>query len=553
MCRANAYKILRAFLLFSAGIGMYVLLMSGCANRGIIHGGPRDTVPPVLIVERSTPNRQVHFRPQEIILYFDEWIQLHNPTKEIFITPPLQGRYEVKARGKRVVMRFSEETQWRDRTTYLIHFGRAIRDLHEGNPADSILYVFSTGAHIDSLQLYGRLVDVETNAPVEGATVLLYAVRKDSSAVRDLPDYMAFSDRKGRFHFQYLREDSFILLAVVDKNRNYKVDFEVERHGFYPHPVKSLKPPDSLEIVLFPPLQNPRVLRIMKSSSALKVELSTAPERVFLQLEPPTLPFRYAVLEDTLYIVWHPDTGQQLKRVYLRFLDQPRDTIDLSEVRRTFQWPGEVRLVGREVLLTEKEKGWRFDFNQSVSWDTARIVLLEDGRAISTDQWTLVEDSTRWSWKIYYPWQHTQHYRCIVHPGGWRAHSGRSNPDTVEFSLPTVDVRELGSYIIRMHFNKGGGALTRTGIMRLMRDGRVWRELCYTTSDSVRQVEWKYLSPGTYHFIHIEDSDADCLWDTGDWQRRAQPERIVRHALPPLRANWETVVDIYVAEQRAEE
>ena len=553
MLKVNAYKIVLASVWLIIGLGMYALLMSGCANRGVIHGGPRDTVPPVLIVERSTPNRQVHFRPQEIILYFDEWIQLHNPTKEIFITPPLEGRYDVKAHGKRVVMRFSEETQWQDRTTYLIHFGRAIRDLHEGNPADSILYVFSTGAHIDSLQLYGRIVDVETNAPVEGSTVLLYAVRKDSPAVRDLPDYMAFSDRNGRFHFQYLRDDSFHLLAVVDNNRNYRVDFEIERHGFYPHPVASSKPPDSLEVVLFPPPQSPRVLRTMKTNTALKVELSTPPERVSIQLAPPTFSFRYAVIQDTLYIIWHADAGQELERVYLRFADQQWDTIELGEVRRTFQWPREVRLIGSETILTEAEKGWLLAFNQPVSWDTARIDLLEDGRAISSDKWTLEQDSASWRWKIHCPWQHTRRYQCIVSPGAWQGPSGRANPDTVEVILPTVDARELGSYIIRMHFNKDRDTSARAGIVRLIRDEDIAREMCYSTRDSVWQVEWKYLSPGNYHFIHIEDIDADCLWDTGDWQRRVQPERIERHSLPPLRANWETVIDIYIAERRDKE
>lgn len=35
-------------------------------------------------------------------------------------------------------------------TTYAINFGKAIADVHEGNVNDTIRYVFSTGATIDS-------------------------------------------------------------------------------------------------------------------------------------------------------------------------------------------------------------------------------------------------------------------------------------------------------------------------------------------------------------------------------------------------------------------
>jgi|GEM_PF-1338326 len=550
MVKANAYKLCLASVLLGAAMALVELLMSGCANRGVIQGGPRDTLPPVLIVERSTPNRQVHFRPREIILHFDEWIQLHNPTKEIFITPPLQGRYEIKAHGKRVMMRFSPETQWQERTTYLIHFGRAIRDLHEGNPADSILYVFSTGAVIDSLQLSGRIVDVESHIPVEGATVLLYAVRKDSPVVRDLPDYMSFSNHNGEFLFPHLRADSFLVLAVMDKNRNYKVDFEVERHGFYPRAIKSTNPPDSLEIVLFSPRVKPRVLRAMKNAHALKLELSSVPESVVIQLEPSHIPFRHTVVVDTLYIVWGPDTGGRIERVYLRFSDQQSDTIDVGELRRTFRWPEQLRLVGREGLLTETEKGWRLEFNQPVLWDTTLVDLMSDGQKIEPQQWTLIPDTTGWIWKVHYPWQHTQSYECVVYPGGWRALSGQSPTDTIVFSLPTVDERELGSYTIRLHLGANADERSSSGIVRLLRDNHVWRERCYSTEDTLWQVEWKFLPPGTYHFIHIRDLDADCQWDTGDWLRLKQPEGITRHPLPPLRANWVTVIDIYEGEDK---
>ena len=47
-------------------------------------------------------------------------------------------------------------------STYYIQFGNAIRDVNEGNVAKDFSYVFSTGDHIDSMTLSGRVLMAET-------------------------------------------------------------------------------------------------------------------------------------------------------------------------------------------------------------------------------------------------------------------------------------------------------------------------------------------------------------------------------------------------------
>lgn len=44
-------------------------------------------------------------------------------------------------------------------TTYMFNFGDAVVDVTENNKAKDLVYVFSTGASIDSLSLSGTVVD----------------------------------------------------------------------------------------------------------------------------------------------------------------------------------------------------------------------------------------------------------------------------------------------------------------------------------------------------------------------------------------------------------
>ena len=47
----------------------------------------------------------------------------------------------------------------KENTTYALNFGSAVRDNNEGNPLNSLRYVFSTGPEIDSLVVSGYTAD----------------------------------------------------------------------------------------------------------------------------------------------------------------------------------------------------------------------------------------------------------------------------------------------------------------------------------------------------------------------------------------------------------
>ena len=82
-------------------------LLVSCANPGSgPQGGPRDTIPPV-VVKESPLSGTLHFAAKRIEVQFDEYIQLADIQKNVLISPPQQQPPEVKAIGKTLSVVFA--------------------------------------------------------------------------------------------------------------------------------------------------------------------------------------------------------------------------------------------------------------------------------------------------------------------------------------------------------------------------------------------------------------------------------------------------------------
>jgi hypothetical protein len=101
-------------------------------------------------------------------------------------------------------------------TTYSIQFGDAVRDVNESNIIKNFGYVFSTGKHIDSLQVSGKLVLAENDQPDSTLMVMLYRNTNDTAVQKLKPDYIARPNGKGIFNFTNLPAEKFRLYALKD-------------------------------------------------------------------------------------------------------------------------------------------------------------------------------------------------------------------------------------------------------------------------------------------------------------------------------------------------
>lgn len=195
------------------------LLCVSCANRGTgPQGGPRDTIPP-MVVKESPMNGSLNFDAKRIEIHFDEYIQLDNVQKNVLISPPQQTPPEVKAIGKNVSVVFNEPLQ--DSTTYTIGFGAAICDYNEKTPLHDYVYSFSTGDVIDSLSVSGRVYDAANLDPISDVLVGIHTNHADS-ALGTIPfTRIARANEEGYFTIHNMRSGVYRLYALNDISRDY--------------------------------------------------------------------------------------------------------------------------------------------------------------------------------------------------------------------------------------------------------------------------------------------------------------------------------------------
>ncbi|MFT6337061.1 MAG: hypothetical protein ACI86M_001921 [Saprospiraceae bacterium] len=237
------------------------MLLWSCASTGRPSGGPKDTTPPSLVVEESSPNFSTNFIPQKIELVFDEWIELKNQAKEILISPPFFIKPKITQRGKKVTVEFPEEEPLRPDATYTLNFGQSIVDFTEANAVDGFRFLFATGDKLDSLTFGGTIVDAYGGDPVKEVLIMLYDVLGDSVVVSEKPFYYSRADDDGGFKFENLKNDTFKLIVIEDLNLNYLLDDELERLAFIDSTfILNDSSSFSPELRLFTPEQSTRII-----------------------------------------------------------------------------------------------------------------------------------------------------------------------------------------------------------------------------------------------------------------------------------------------------
>lgn len=216
-------------------------LMVRCANTTTPQGGPRDTLPPVLMV--ATPeNFSTEFATKRVFVEFNEYVQLKDQHKEFFTSPRMKSKPTLSIRGRGVMIDI-KDTLLEDQT-YVLNFGAALRDNNEGNPLHSFSYVFSTGSSIDSLWMSGYTADAEKSDSISKSYIYFYradslaadtAVRTadyDSTLLRRSPDAIARAETNGIFLARHLKPIDYRIYAFQDKNDNQMYDPGTDYVGF---------------------------------------------------------------------------------------------------------------------------------------------------------------------------------------------------------------------------------------------------------------------------------------------------------------------------------
>ena len=224
-------RILATVLLLLLFVACCVFSHS-CANTTTAPGGgPKDTLPPVLI--KITPEMGHTGFPLaegKITLLFNEYTVVKTPN-DIVLSPPTRHKPKTKIKGKNIVVTLPDTL--RANQTYTLDFGQALADNNEGNLAPRMVYPFSTGETLDSLYFTGSVVNSKTLSPVKNMLVAAYTDPSDSACFNTLPDAVVKTDDWGFFVMRNLRDTTYSIYVYTDTDGDFKYNPDEDEVGFF--------------------------------------------------------------------------------------------------------------------------------------------------------------------------------------------------------------------------------------------------------------------------------------------------------------------------------
>jgi hypothetical protein len=228
MKRVPAASQFLIFFLRFAPLVSFLILELNCAGQGPPSGGSPDSTPPT-VVSTFPEQNTTDFRGNRLVFEFSEYVDRRSVEDAFFVSPSL-GPLEFEWSGREVEVAFDQPL--REQITYVVTIGTDVKDVRAGNRmTESFTLAFSTGAHIDSAAIEGRVFDEKA----EGLTVLAYNLSRWSSDSLDpavcKPDYATQTGKGGAFRLEHLAWGTYRILVIRDQYKNLLYDPQVDEYG----------------------------------------------------------------------------------------------------------------------------------------------------------------------------------------------------------------------------------------------------------------------------------------------------------------------------------
>ena len=523
-------------------LGLNILLLGGlllttvqCAKRASPTGGPRDSLPPVLI-NASPKLNTVFFDKEEFNLTFDEYVTLKDISKQLIISPPLSSSqykvYPVTGASKKVTLKLLDSLM--DNTTYTFNFGESIIDFNESNPSSYLTYTLSTGATIDSLYIKGRVTDAFERETERYISLQLYpvdSIYKDSVIFTEKPLYVTSTLDTTIFRFQNLRAGKYAIIALEDKAGNYFFDQNIDKIGFVDRLIEL--PQDSiLDFRLFQEKANffwdkPYFINEHHIALAYYGEredesykmVSQVPESfeslVTQNRETDTLDYWFRGAElDSLQFEFNIKDSLQIKTVY--FKNPTPDSLVVDK-----NTSGSLRLLEKFELktnlpITEVNSEQVKVTNIDTLPVPASLKIQENYDRITIDFEVIPNDR----------------YEITLLPNALVDFWGNTN-DTLVYRTSTKKIEDYGNIFLRVQHQS-----PHPYIIELLKGDEVFRR--YDTPLEGGNYSFKLLDAAKYRVRLIEDANQNKKWDTGNYLEKIQPEQVIYYWKEiDVRANWD--------------
>lgn len=515
------------------GLLLLVFIAIGCAKRGTITGGLKDTIAPKMV--GSFPkNFSTNFTGKEIKINFDEYIKLKNINKQLIISPPLKRQPEILPNNASKFITIRIKDTLLPNTTYSFNFGKSIEDNNEGNPYQQFKYVFSTGSYIDSLNLNAKVKDAIENKVDNYVSLMLYDANdkyNDSIIYKQLPRYVTNTlDSLQVVKFENLKEGKYRLIAIKDGNGNNKFDPKTEKIGFKKEFITI--PNDTVyQLELFKeelPFKAVNLSQTSGSKFTIGYEGNPKDIKIEIKKKSENIPFVVTQLpkKDSLQI-WHKAAKEDslridisknnyLKTYSIKIKDQKKDTLGFSS---------------EQVGSTNFRDAFAIKSTVPLSkWDASKMKLVNKDSA--EVKFTNEYDEFKQELKFVFSKEPLEKYSLKVLPGGLIDYYDRKN-DSLSFDFSTSDISDYGNLRINLENVKRFPIIVEL----TDKDGKV---LASKYSEKETLLNFDLIDPAKYTVRIIYDDNKDKRWTPGNFLEQRQSEEVIY--LPKeidIRANWD--------------
>lgn len=516
-----------------------LILISGCAKRGSPTGGPKDTIPPVLVNANPKLN-STFFDSDEIRLTFNEWVKLDKVQDQLIISPPLEeSSYEVKPLSgvtKKVFLKFLDSLD--SETTYTINFGNSIKDNNENNPLTFFNYTFSTGATIDSLYVRGKVKDAYNLDTDEYVSIHLYRVDtlyNDSIIFNDRPTYISNTLDSVTYQFQNLKEGKYLIIALKDIDNNYFFDPFNDKIGF----IDSLitLPRDSIiDFKLFKEetdliWDKPFFINSEKIGFGYYGKLDLDKIKIESNI-PDSIEYSFIKSKETDTInLWMSRNSLDSLRFNLIEIDTTK-LVTVKFDRTKDSLIDSLTISSKTTSIIHPKESFKLSYNIPLKIINDSMISIMDIDSIAVP-FSSSFDNDKGEIEIKFQVAPSDKYEVLIKPKAIFDIKGVSN-DTLQYNVVSQTLEDYGNIFLDVIRNSNSKFILHL----LDSNNDIIRE--YNNVDQNNTYTFDLIRPGNYTFRLIEDLNENDKWDTGNFLKKIIPEPVYYYPNQlEVRPNWD--------------
>ena len=505
----------------------------GCAKRGTITGGDKDTIAPVL--KASFPkNLSTNFNGKEIKLVFDEYVKVKNANKQLIVSPPLKYAPEILPYTASKTLTVKLRDTLLPNTTYSFNFGQSIEDYNEGNPFSQFKYVFSTGSYIDSLSLNIKVKDALEKKGETFVSVMLYEINdkyNDSTIYKEVPRYITNTlDSLKEVKIENIKAGKYLLIALKDNGNNNKFNPKTDKIGFQRQYVTI--PNDTVfEVELFKEKLSFKALKpTQEKGNKMIMGYEGNPKNIKLTIKngADVIPSLVTQMpkKDSVQVWFKPIKVDSLK------VSVQKDNFDKDFIVKIKTQKADTLKVSPEFSgnLPLRE---RFALNASIpliKFDASKInIINKDSVAVP-----FTTDYDEFEQKLFFNFnkESLEKYKISLMPGALIDFYDSPN-DTLIYRINTKNSSDYGNLKVTLENVKKFPVIVEL----TDKSGKI---LATEYSEKNTQVEFLGLEPALFTLRVIYDDNKNKIWDTGSFMEKRQPEEVIYFPkLIDVRANWD--------------